>query len=154
MVNLAKGQIGKDAAGLLGGMLVRTLGLAAFTRQDMPETQRRPFYLYLDEFQNFTTHSMANMTSELRKYHVGLVLAQQYLFQLDQDVREAVPGNAGTIISLRLGAKDARYLAEEFQPQFSQYDFINLPNHDIYLRLMIDGMPSKPFSATAFPSLP
>ncbi|MEM8971718.1 MAG: type IV secretion system DNA-binding domain-containing protein [Pseudomonadota bacterium] len=148
LVNLAKGQIGEDAAGLLGGLLVTTLGLASFTRQDLVETERRDFYLYLDEFQNFTTRSMANMTSELRKYHVGLVLAHQYLFQLDPDVREAVLGNAGTIISFRLGARDAAYLAQEFQPEFSQLNFLRLPNYDIYLRLMIDGRPSKPFSAT------
>lgn len=153
LVNLAKGQIGEDAAGLLGGLLVTTLGLASFSRQDIPETERRDFILYLDEFQNFTTRSMTNMTSELRKYHVGLVLAHQYLFQLDQDVREAVLGNAGTIISFRLGASDANYLAQEFQPVFSQLDFINLPNHDILLRLMIDGTPSKPFSATTLPTL-
>ncbi len=149
LVNLAKGQIGEDTAGLLGGLLVTTLGLAAFSRQDVPENERRDFFLYLDEFQNCTTHAMANMTSELRKYHVGLVLAHQYLFQLDQDVREAVLGNAGTIISFRLGAKDANYLAQEFQPLFSQLDFINLPNYHIYLKLMIDGMPSRPFSATS-----
>lgn len=151
LVNLAKGQIGEDAAGLLGGLLVTTLGLASFSRQDIPEQERRDFILYMDEFQNFTTRSMATMTSELRKYHVGLVLAHQYLFQLDPDVREAVLGNAGTIISFRLGAKDASYLAQEFQPVFSQLDFINLSNHDILLRLMIDGMPSKSFSATTFP---
>ena len=154
LVNLAKGQIGEDAAGLLGGMLVTTLGLAAFTRQDMPEGQRRSFHLFLDEFQNFTTHSMANMTSELRKYRVSLTLAHQYLYQLTPEVREAVFGNAGTIVSFRVGANDAAYLAQEFQAQFSQQDFINLPNHDIYLRLMIDGMPSKPFSATTIASLP
>ncbi len=105
LVNLAKGQIGEDAAGLLGGILVTTLGLAAFTRQDIPEHQRRPFYLFLDEFQNFTTHSMANMTSELRKFHASLTLAHQYLFQLTPEVREAVLGNAGTIISFRVGAR-------------------------------------------------
>lgn len=151
LVNLAKGQIGEDAAGLLGGLLVTTLGLAAFTRQDTPEPDRRDFFLYLDEFQNFTTQSMANMTSELRKYHVGLVLAHQYLFQLDPAVREAVLGNAGTMISFRLGAHDASYMAAEFQPEFTQLDFLRLPNYDIYIRLMIDGMPSPPFSATTLP---
>lgn len=90
---------------------------------------------------------MADMTSELRKYHVGLVLAHQYLFQLDPDMREAVLGNAGTIISFRIGAKDARYMPEEFQPAFSPLDFINLPIHYIYVKLVIDGMPSRPFSA-------
>lgn len=151
LVNLAKGQIGEDAAGLLGGLLVTTIGLAAFSRQEQLEPERNDFILYLDEFQNFTTQSMAGMTSELRKYHVGLVLAHQYLFQLDPAVREAVLGNAGTIISFRLGAKDARYMAEELQPVFSQEDLIYLPNYDIYLKLMIDGMPSVPFSATTLP---
>ena len=153
LVNLAKGQIGEDAAGLLGGMLVTTLGLAAFTRQDMPEHQRRPFHLFLDEFQNFTTHSMVSMTSELRKYRVSLTLAHQYLFQLTPEVREAVLGNAGTIISLRVGARDGAYLAQEFQPTFDQRDFINLPNYDIYLKLMIDGVPSQPFSAVTRTSM-
>ena len=151
LVNLAKGQIGEDAAGLLGGLLVTTIGLAAFSRQELPEHERRDFFLYLDEFQNFTTRSMAGMTSELRKYHVGLVLAHQYLHQLDPDVREAVLGNAGTVITFRLGARDARFMAEEFQPVFSQHDLLTLPNYDIYLKLMIDGMPSIPFSATTLP---
>ncbi len=152
LVNLAKGQIGEDAAGLLGGMLVTTLGLAAFTRQDTPEHKRRSFHLFLDEFQNFTTHSMASMASELRKYRVSLTLAHQYLFQLTPEVREAVIGNAGTIISFRVGARDAAYLAQEFQPTFSQQDFITLPNHDIYLKLMVDGTSSNPFSSTTLPN--
>ncbi len=151
LVNLAKGQIGQDAAGILGGLLVTTLGLAAFSRQDSLEESRRDFFLYLDEFQNFTTRSMADMTSELRKYHVGLVLAHQYLFQLDPHVREAVLGNAGTLISFRLGAGDAKYLSQEFHPEFVPIDFIRLPNHDVYLRLMVDGSPTKPFSATTLP---
>ncbi len=150
LVNLAKGQIGEDAAGIVGGLLVTTLGLAAFTRQDSPENKRPPFFLYLDEFHNFTTHSMANMTSELRKYSVSLTLAHQYLFQLTPDVQEAILGNVGTIISFRVGAKDATYLTQEFQPTFCQQDFINLPNHNIYLKLMIDGMVSNGFSATTF----
>ncbi len=149
LVNLAKGQIGEDAAGLLGGLLVTTIGLAAFSRQDSPESERKDFFLYLDEFQNVTTKSMANMTSELRKYHVGLILAHQYLHQLDRDVREAVLGNAGTLITFRLGAKDAGFIARELQPKFSELDILNLPNHRIYLKLMIEGTPSRPFSASA-----
>ncbi len=152
LVNLAKGQIGQDAAGILGALLVTTLGLAAFSRQDSPEQSRRDFFLYLDEFQNFTTRSMADMTSELRKYHVGLVLAHQYLFQLDPHVREAVLGNTGTLISFRLGAGDANYMAQEFQPEFAPLDFVRLPNYDIYLRLMVDGLPTPPFSATTLPA--
>ena len=114
----------------------------------MPESERRPFYIYIDEFQNFTTLALANMLSELRKFGVGAVLAHQYLHQLDPDIRHAVLGNAGTIVSFRLGAEDAGFIAREFEPVFDHIDLINLPNHDICLKLMIDGAPSKPFSAT------
>jgi len=148
LVNLAKGQIGEDAAGLLGGLLVTTLGLAAFTRQDTPERERRPFHIHLDEFQNFTTYSMVNMLSELRKFKASMTMAHQYMFQLTPDVREAVLGNAGTIICFRVGARDAAYLAQEFQPTFSQQDFLNLPNYDVYMRLMVEGRVSRPFSGT------
>lgn len=148
LVNLAKGKIGEDASGLLGGLLVTTIGLAAYSRADTPEEERRDFYVYIDEFQNFTTLSVANMIAELRKYRLGLTLAHQYLHQLEPDVRHAVLGNAGTIISFRLGPKDAAVMAREFEPAFKTVDLLNLENYNIYLRLMIDGMPSKPFSAT------
>lgn len=151
LVNLAKGRIGEDSSALLGALLVSTIGLAAFSRADMPEEERRHFVLYIDEFQNFTTLGLANMASELRKYGVGLVLAHQHLHQLEPDIRHAVLGNVGTLISFRVGAEDAPYLAKEFQPKFDVEDLINLPNHHIYLKLMIDGMPSQPFSATTLP---
>ncbi len=151
LVNLSKGRIGDDAASLLGGLLVTTLGLAAFSRADTPERDRRNFYFYVDEFQSFTTLSVANMLSELRKYRVGLVLAHQYLFQLDLAIRHAVLGNAGTIVSFRLGPMDAAVFAREFEPKFETVDLLNLPNHHIYLKLMIDGAPSQPFSAVTFP---
>lgn len=153
LVNLARGQIGSDSAALLGGLLVTTVGLAAFSRADTPEAERRPFFLYVDEFQNFTTLSVATMASELRKYGIGLILAHQYLDQLEPDVRHAVLGNAGTLISFRLGAHDTEHVAREFEPKFSRLDLLNLPNHDIYLKLMIDGTPSKPFSASTFPPI-
>jgi dephospho-CoA kinase len=148
LVNLSKGRIGSDSASLLGGMLVTAMSLAAFSRADMPEISRRPFYLFIDEFQEYTTLAVANMASELRKYRVGLTLAHQHLTQLDPEVRSAVLGNAGTLISFRLGAEDATFLAKEFTPVFRMEDLLSLPNHQIYLKLMIDGMPSKPFSAT------
>lgn len=113
----------------------------------MPEEQRRDFHLYLDEFQSFTTLSLANMLSELRKYRVSLILAHQYLSQLDPEIRDAILGNAGTIVSFRLGVPDAEILAKEFYPEFSVEDLIGLPNYHIYLKLMIDGRVSKPFSA-------
>jgi type IV secretory pathway TraG/TraD family ATPase VirD4 len=148
IVNLAKGKLGEDSSNLLGSLLVTTLGLAAFSRAEMQGSERRPFYVYVDEFQSFTTLSIANMTSELRKYGIGLTLAHQYLHQLDPDVRHAVLGNAGTTVSFRVGPEDATYLAKEFSPIFEMENLISLPNYHIYLRLMIDGMPSKPFSAT------
>ncbi|MBJ7533305.1 type IV secretion system DNA-binding domain-containing protein [Rhodomicrobium vannielii ATCC 17100] len=152
LVNLAKGKIGDDSSGLLGGLFVTALGLAAYSRADIQEEERRPFFIYIDEFQNFTTLSIANMLSELRKFRVGMVLAHQYLAQLDPDIRHAVLGNAGTLISFRVGPEDATLLAREFEPTFAPHDLMKLPNHDIYLKLMIDGMPSKPFSATTLPA--
>ena len=147
LVNLAKGRIGDDSSSLLGGLLVTTIGLAAYSRADMPEKQRRDFFVYIDEFQSFTTLALANMLSELRKYRVGFTVAHQYLHQLEPDVRHAVLGNAGTIISFRVGAEDAPYLAREFQSRFEEIDLLQLPNYHIYLKLMINGMPSKPFSS-------
>lgn len=148
IVNLAKGRLGEDSANLLGALLVTTLGLAALSRADTDESRRRDHFVFIDEFQSFTTLSVANMVSELRKYHVGLVLSHQHLFQLEPEVRHAVLGNVGTLISFRLGPEDAGMIRREFEPVFSDQDLVNLPNHSIYLKLMIDGMPSKPFSAS------
>lgn len=147
LVNLSKGQLGEDSATTLGGLLVSTIGLAALSRAEMPAEERRPFFLHVDEFQSFTTLSFVNMLSELRKYGLGLTLAHQHFHQLDPDVRHAVLGNAATLISFRVGPEDAMILAREFQPTFGVEDLINLPNQHIYLKLMIDGTPSRPFSA-------
>ena len=147
LVNLAKGRLGEDAAALLGALLVSRLGLAALSRADTPESVRRDFHLYLDEFQSFTTLSLATMLSELRKYHVGLVLAHQYLSQLDPQVRDAVLGNVGTMITCRVGSTDAELLEQEFGPEFSRRDLVRLPNYTIYIKLMVDGTVSRPFSA-------
>lgn len=147
LVNLAKGKIGEDSAGLLGALLVSRIGLAALSRADMPEESRRDFCVYLDEFQNFTTLSRANMLSELRKYRVSLILAHQYLSQLDEQLRDVILGNAGTIISFRLGLADAKMLENEFRPEISALDLISLPNYQIYVKLMIQGRVSRAFSA-------
>jgi len=147
LVNLAKGRLGEDSSTLLGSLVVSTLGLAAFSRAESPTSSRRPFFIYVDEFQTFTTLMLANMMSELRKYGVGITLAHQYMHQLEPDIRHAVLGNAGTIISFRAGLEDAGILAKEFQPKFDVQDLLSLPNHHIYLKLMIDGTPSGPFSA-------
>lgn len=149
LVNLAKGQIGEDSANLLGSLLVSTIGLAAFSRASMPASARRPFALFLDEFHNFTTLSVATMASELRKYGISLALAHQHLAQLEPDVRHAVLGNSGTIIAFRVGAEDARHISPHFSPTFSENDLLSLPNYHLYLRLMIDGAPSRPFSAVS-----
>jgi len=146
LVNLAKGKIGADASALLGALLVTKIGLAGLSRADAQEESRRDFYLYLDEFQNLATLSLANMLSELRKYRVNMILSHQYLSQLDPQVRDAILGNTGTIISFRLGLTDAEMLAGEFYPFFSARDLINLPNYHVYLKLMINGVVSQPFS--------
>jgi hypothetical protein len=148
LVNLAKGKIGEEASALLGALLVSQIGSAGLGRADCPELDRRDFYLYLDEFQTFTTLSLATMLAELRKYRVNLVLANQYLAQVDDEVADAVFGNVGTVISFRLGPRDAEFLAKEFAPDINAYDLMNLPNYSIYVRLMIDGTVSWPFSAS------
>jgi len=139
LVNVSKGRLGEDSALVLGSLIVSTIGLAAFSRADMPPEQRRPFFLFADEFQNFTTLSFVNMMSELRKYGVGLTLAHQHLDQLEPEIRNAVLGNVATLISFRVGAEDAPLIAREMQPVFDVLDLLNLANHDIYLKLMIDG---------------
>jgi hypothetical protein len=146
LVNLAKGKTGEDTANLLGSLLVSRIGLAALSRADIPEDERRDFYVYLDEFQNFTTLSLATMLSELRKYRTNLILAHQHLAQLDEQVRDAILGNAGTIIAFRVGPPDAEILETEFHPEASITDLTNLPNYHVYLKLMIGGAVSRPFS--------
>jgi hypothetical protein len=147
IANFSKGRLGEDSASVLGSLLVSTIGLAALSRADATPETRRPCFLYVDEFQAFTTLSFANMMAELRKYGLGLTLAHQHLQQLDADIRHAVLGNAGTLMAFRVGAEDATYLARELQPTFAVEDLINLPNRHFYLRLMIDGTPSRPVSA-------
>jgi len=152
IVNLAKGRIGEDNCSLLGAMIVTKIQLAALSRSDLPEDKRKRFYLYVDEIHNFLTLSFADILSEARKYGLNLILAHQFIEQLDEKVRAAILGNVGTIISFRLGAEDAKFLAKEFFPTFEESDLINLPNHHIYLKLMIDGKTSQPFSAITLAS--
>jgi hypothetical protein len=145
LANVSKGRLGEDSSRVMGALLLSTLALASLSRADSPN--RRPFFIYADEFQLFTTLMLANMLPELRKYGVGMTMANQHLHQVEPDVRHAILGNAGTLISFRVGAEDAPYLAREFQPRFDVEDLIGLPNRSIYLRLAIDGAPSIPFSA-------
>lgn len=152
IVNLAKGRLGADIANFVGGLIVSSFANAAMSRADTPEAERKPFFLYVDEFHSFTTSAFADMLSELRKYKLGLVLATQYTSQLDPDVREAIFGNVGTIMSFRVGATDAAIISKQFGADVpSERDLLNLPNYEMYLRLMIDGTQSKPFSARTLP---
>ncbi len=147
LVNLSKGKIGGDGAGLLGSLIVSRLGLTGVSRTDMPESQRRPFFVYLDEFHTFTTLSIAGMLSELRKYRIGLVLAHQFMAQLEEEVKHAVLGNVGTLVCFRIGPEDALVLGRRFEPEFEGLDLTGLPNYDCYVRLLVHGEPVRPFSA-------
>jgi Type IV secretion-system coupling protein DNA-binding domain len=154
VVNLAKGRIGEGPATLLGSLLVSHLSLAALTRADIPQEERRDFYLYLDEFHTFSTLTLATMLSELRKYRLSLILAHQYLGQLESEIRDAVFGNAGTFIAFRVGALDAPTVARELSPTFEADDLLSLPNFHIYLRLMIDGEVGRAFSGRTAGHIP
>jgi len=151
LVNVSKGRIGEDNSAILGAMLITKIQLAAMERVRIPEDERKDFYLYVDEFQNFATDSFVNILSEARKYRLNLIIAHQYVGQLVTDtstaVRDAVFGNVGTMVTFRVGAADAEFLEQEFTPEFLQNDLIRLPNYNIYLKLMIDGITSRPFSA-------
>ena len=153
IINLSKGRIGEDNGALLGAMMITKIQLAAMGRVDIAESDRKDFYLYVDEFQNFATESFANILSEARKYRLNLILANQYITQIDEKVRDAIFGNAGTIISFRVGAMDAEFLEKEFMPVFVQNDIVNLPKYHIYLKLMIDGIAGDAFSAQVLPPI-
>lgn len=145
LVNLSKGKIGETNAQLLGLILVSKLEAAAFSRADIPEEERRDFYLYVDEFHNFTTDSFATILSEARKYHLSLAITNQYIAQLTEKIRDAVLGNVGTMIVYRIGAQDADFLIKEF-PGLTASDFMNLDRFSTYTKLLVDGSPTQPFS--------
>jgi len=147
IVNLSKGRMGEDNSLLLGGLLITKLQLAAMSRVDIPEEKRRDFFLFVDEFQNFATEAFVNILSEARKYRLALTLGHQYIAQMEEEVRDAVFGNVGTLIAFRVGAEDAEYLEKELIPEFSVEDLVNLPKYNIYIKLMIDGIAGRPFSA-------
>ncbi len=149
IVNLSKGEIGEDASSLLGAMLINAIQLAALHRASQAEHSRRPFYLYIDECHSFVTLAFANILAEARKYGLSLFLAHQYTEQMDERVRSAIFGNVGTIIAFRVGATDAEHLAKEFYPVFTENDFVQLPRYTMYLKLMIEGTSSQPFSANS-----
>ncbi len=151
ILDLSKGRIGEDNSRLLGALLITKIQLAAMSRVDIPELERRDFYLYVDEFQNFATESFANILSEARKYRLCLTVGHQYISQMEEEVRDAVFGNVGTLAVFRVGAEDAEFLEKEFSPEFMATDLVNLSKYNIYLKLMIDGVASHPFSAGTLP---
>jgi CxxC-x17-CxxC domain-containing protein len=154
IMDLSKGRIGEDNSRLLGALMITKLQLAAMSRVDTPEEKRADFFLYIDEFQNFATESFTNILSEARKYRLALILGHQYINQMEEEVRDAVFGNVGTIISFRVGAEDAEFLEKEFTPEFLATDIVNLGKYSIYLKLMIDGLAGRPFSAATLAPLP
>ena len=157
IINLSKGRIGDENMKLLGGLLVTKIYLAAMSRADVPDRVMKVlpnFYLHVDEFQNFANASFADILSEARKYKLNLTIAHQYIEQMDEFVRPAVFGNVGTMIVFRVGATDAEAFEKEFAPQFVIEDLVNLGFTQIYLKLMIDGLSSSPFSAVTLPPIP
>jgi len=154
ILNLSKGRIGEDNSRLLGALLITKLQLAAMSRVDIPEEKRKDFFLYVDEFQNFATESFVNILSEARKYRLALILTHQYITQMEEEVRDAVFGNVGTLVSFRVGAEDAEFLEKELAPEFLANDLVNLAKYNIYLKLMIDGLAGRPFSAATLPPFP
>jgi hypothetical protein len=148
LINLSTGRVGETNAALMGAMMITAIQLAALSRADIPEDERKDFYLYVDEFQNFATESFAVILSEARKYHLSLTMANQYVAQMeDSGVKDAIFGNVGTIITFRVGAQDAADLSREFNPPFEPQDLINLPRQHIYIRMTIDGQSEQAFSA-------
>lgn len=156
IVNLSKGRVGEANANLLGSMLITKIYLGAMSRADVSESTLNglpQFYLYVDEFQNFANESFADILSEARKYKLNLTIAHQYIEQMSEEVRDAVFGNVGSMIVFRVGAFDAEVLEKEFSPTFTAEDLVNLGFVQIYLKLMIDGVTSPPFSATTLPPI-
>jgi hypothetical protein len=152
IANLSKGVLGETGTQLLGSLLVTQFQAAALARANSPIQRRTPFYLYIDEVHSFLTKSFVDVLSEARKYKLSLFLTHQFMEQLSEDIQKAILGNVGTLISFRVGTKDAKLLAEEFYPKFAEHDLINLPRYHIYLKLLIDGTTSRPFSAITLPT--
>ncbi|MCB2052417.1 MAG: type IV secretion system DNA-binding domain-containing protein [Novosphingobium sp.] len=150
IVNLAKGRIGNDNANVLGGLLTASFFNAALSRHDLPEAERQPFYLYVDEFHSFTTLAFADTLSEVRKYGLGVILAHQYAEQAEPVIQHAIFGNVGSLIAFRVGARDASIIAQQFVP-LSPLDLLNQANHDAFARVMVNGKRSRAFSISGFP---
>ena len=147
IVNLSRGLVGEDNAALLGALLVTKIQLGAMSRADIPASERSPFYLYVDEFQNFATDSFATILSEARKYGLNLTVANQYIAQMSQEVRDAVFGNVGSIVAFRMGVDDARSMQRYFEPRFLEYDLVHMHNRHFVISMTIEGEKIPGFSA-------
>lgn len=152
-LKLAKGLLGEEDANFLGLILAPKILQAALSRQDMPKEKRRPFYFYVDEFQNFATPDFAQMLSEARKYNLSLILANQFVSQLDEGVRDAIFGNIGTLMSYRVGVQDAGVLQREFDPVFDEGDLTNIGAQNLYVKTVVKGTPVMPFSMNVWQDL-
>ncbi|MEK9175810.1 MAG: TraM recognition domain-containing protein, partial [Patescibacteria group bacterium] len=151
LLNLSQGKLGEDNAALLGAMTITKIQLAAMSRVTQKEEDRRDFYLYVDEFQNFATTSFVKILSEARKYRLNLILANQYIAQIPEEVRSAIFGNAGTMMSFLIGAEDASYMAREFGERFKEEDLLALGNYRAIIKLAIDNITQSPFLAMTLP---
>jgi len=151
LVNLSKGRLGDVNSNLLGMIVTGKLLMTAFSRVDLPEEERKDFYLYMDEFQNFSTDSISTILSEARKYRLSLIAGHQFIGQLSDDIRESVFGNVGSMVSFRVGAEDAEFLVKQFEPVFNANDLINIGNFNAHVKLMIDNQTSEPFNLMTYP---
>lgn len=151
LINLSKGRLGELNSSLIGLIMVGKLLMAAFSRVDVLEQERKDFYVYIDEFQNVTTKSIATILSEARKYRLDLIITHQFVGQLEEEIKKAVFGNAGSVAAFRIGSDDAEFIAKQFEPVFSPSDLLNVDNYNAFLKLLINGQPSRPFNFRTYP---
>jgi hypothetical protein len=151
LVNLTKGKLGDVNSNLLGLIIVGKLLMASLSRVDVPEEKRTDFYLYMDEFQNFTTESISTILAEARKYKLCLTIAHQFIGQLEDKIKDSVFGNVGSMVCFRIGPEDAEFVVKQYEPVFSQQDLINIDNFNAYLKLLIGGQTTRPFNILTYP---
>lgn len=151
LVNLSKGRLGDMNSSLIGLIMVGKMLMAALSRTDMAEEKRKDFYLYIDEFQNVTTDSIATILSEARKYRLDLIITHQFISQLKEEIKKAVFGNVGSVVSFRIGSDDAEFMAKQYKPVFGEKDLLNIDNYNCYVKLLINGATSTPFSMKTYP---
>ena len=151
LVNLSKGRLGDINSSLVGLIIVGKILMAALARGDSPESERKDFYLYIDEFQNVTTDSIATILSEARKYRLDLIITHQYIGQLKEEIKKAVFGNVGSMSTFRIGSDDAEFVAKQYKPVFAEQDLLNIDNANCYMKLLIRGQTATPFSMKTYP---